>query len=133
MQSVATFVVALAAFYLLALGVTAAVRPASAKRFLEAHASTARLHFIELALRLVIGVALILAAPHMREGTLVVVCGCILVVSTLVLAVTPWQVHHRFAAWAVPMATRTMPLVAAGAIAGGVALLSALLLGPRVA
>ncbi len=133
MQPLAQCVVVLAALYLLALGVTAAVRPASAKRFLEAHASTARLHFIELSLRVVIGVALIVAAPHMRGGTPVVAGGWILVASSVVLAITPWRVHHRFAAWAVPMATRAMPLVAAGALAGGIALLSALLMGTRAA
>jgi len=132
MLLVAQGVVALAALYLVTLGLTAVIRPARAQRFLEAHASTARHHAMELALRLVVGTGFVLAAPRMRGADLVWLGGWILVATTLVLAVTPWRVHHRFAAWAVPIATRSMLLVAVGALAGGVAILAALVLGPRV-
>ncbi len=133
MLLVAQIVVAVAAVYLITLGVTAAIQPARAKRFLEAHASTARLHAIELVLRLVAGTAFVGAAPRMRGADLVTLGGWILVATTLALAVIPWRAHHRFAAWSVPMATRSMPLVAVGALAGGVAILAALVLGPRAA
>lgn len=133
MVLVAQIVVAVAALYLLALSGTAMVRPARAKRFLEAHASTARLHALELALRLVVGLAFVRAAPTMRGAEVVALGGWILVATTLGLAVTPWRVHRRFATWSVPMATRSMALVAIGALLGGVAIVAALLLGPRVA
>ena len=127
----AQFVVALAGCYLLALGTTALVRPAHAKRFLEAHASTARAHFIELALRLLVGGALLVAAPHMPGVAVVRAAGWVLVGTTLLLAVTPWRVHHRFAAWAVPLATRQMALLGVGALIGGVVVLGALIRGAR--
>lgn len=133
MELVAQIVVAVAALYLLALSGTAMVRPARAKWFLEAHASTARLHALELALRLVVGLAFIRAAPTMRGAEVVALSGWILVVTTLGLAVTPWRVHRRFANWSVPMATQSMALVAVGALLGGVAIAAALLLGPRAA
>jgi hypothetical protein len=132
MLRVAQGVVGLAGCYLLALGATAAVRPWRAKRFLEAHASTLQAHVLELALRVVVGVAMVVAAAGMRGAILARGGGWILVATTLVLAVTPWRLHQRFAAWSVPMATRSMPLVAVGALAGGVAVLTALILGPRL-
>jgi len=49
-----------------------------------------------------------------------------------VLAVIPWRVHQRFAAWSVPQATQYLPLIALASIAGGLALLAALWL-PGVA
>ncbi|AMW03724.1 hypothetical protein [Gemmatimonas phototrophica] len=131
MLRVAQLLVAAAGVYLISLGVTAAIAPPRAKRFLEAHASTVRAHVLELALRLVVGLAMMLAAPAMLGTELVRFGGGVLVATTLVLAVLPWRLHQRFAAWAVPMATRTMSLVAVGALAGGIAVLAALMLGPR--
>jgi hypothetical protein len=128
----AVLTVAIAGLYLVALGVTAVVRPSRAQRFLEAHVSTARVHVLELALRFLVGAALIVVAPQMWGSMFARTAGWILVGTTLVLAVIPWRLHRRFAAWSVPMATRRMPLVALGAVAGGGALLASLLLGPKV-
>ncbi len=54
-----------------------------------------------------------------------------MVATPLLLAVTPWRVHQRFAAWSVPRATRQMALMGVGAIVGGIVLGSALLFGAR--
>ena len=132
MLLLAQLVVVVAGLYLVALGVTALVRPLRARRFLEAHATSARVHFTELVLRLTVGVALVNTAPRMLGANLVLMAGWILIGTTLALAVTPWRVHRRFAEWSVPMATRRLSLVAIGAIAGGVAVLAALALGARV-
>lgn len=130
MRWIALGVVGLAGCYLLALGVTAAVRPLRARKFLEAHASTFRAHLLELTLRALAGTAFVLAAPGMLGANVALAGGWILLGTTLVLAVTPWRYHQRFAAWSVPMATRSMPLVAGGALAAGMAVLVALILGP---
>jgi hypothetical protein len=119
-----------AGVYLLTLGATSVLRPAQAKRYLEAHASTAALHFTELLIRLMAGAAFVVAAPHMRGAQLVRLGGWILVGTTLVLSIVPWRYHQRFAAWSVPMATRRMGAIAVGGIGGGTLLLLSLLLGP---
>ena len=131
MLLVAQAVVAMAAVYLLVLSIAAIVRPAWVKRFLQAHAQTARLHALELVLRCTVGFAFIRAAPSMRGGEVVALAGWILVVTTLVLAVTPWRAHRRFATWSVSKATRSMPLIAIGAFLGSAVIGVALLLGPR--
>jgi hypothetical protein len=125
-------VVVTAALYLLALGGGALIRPESAKRFLEGFATTPRMHFTELALRVLTGAAFVFSAPRMAFGPAIMLFGWILIVTSLALALVPWRLHKRFAAWSVPQATRHMPLVGITSIVGGVVLLAALLL-PRTA
>ena len=123
-------VVLVAALYLVALGVGALVRPERAKHFLGGFAGSARIHFTELTLRVLTGGALVLSAPRLAFSDALTVFGWVLIGSSLVLALVPWRLHRRFAAWSVPQATRRMPLVGVASIAGGLVLLAALLL-PR--
>lgn len=125
-------IVVAAALYLLTLGAGALIRPESAKRFLGGFATSRRTHFTELALRVLAGAALVYSAPRMAFGQGVAVFGWMLVVTSLALAIIPWRLHHRFAAWAVPQATQHMTLVGIVSIVGGVVLFAALLL-PRTA
>ena len=119
-------------FYLLALGGGALVRPETAKRFLGGFASTRRAHFLELAIRVVAGAALVRSAPAMACTAGIALFGWILIATSLVLAIVPWRFHQRFAAWAVPQATQHMSLIGVGSLVGGLALGAALLL-PRAA
>jgi len=125
-------VVVTAALYLLTLGSGALIRPEATKRFLGGFATSPRTHFTELALRVLTGAALVSSAPQMAFGQGIALFGWMLVVTSLVLAIVPWRIHKRFAAWAVPQATQHMALIGIVSIVGGVALLAALLL-PRTA
>lgn len=116
-----------AALYMLFLGVGAIVSPDHTKRFLGTFASSPRVHFLELALRMLAGASLVLRAPLMQMPVMVAVFGWVLLGTTLVLAFVPWQLHHRFANWSVPMATQRMPLLGVASAGGGVLLLAALL------
>lgn len=123
-------VVFAAGSYLLALGISALVRPEVAKRFLGGHATSLRLHIVELALRVLAGTALVLSAPRMAVSPAFRAFGWVLVGTSLVLALVPWRLHQRFAAWAVPQATQHMPLIGIGSLAGGLAVIAALFLQP---
>ena len=125
-------VVVTAALYLLALGSGALIRPELTKRFLGGFATTRRIHFTELALRVVTGAAFVSSAPRMAFGPAIALFGWMLVVTSLALAIVPWRLHKRFAAWAVPQATQRMPLIGIASIVGGGVILAALLL-PRTA
>jgi hypothetical protein len=98
-----------------------------AARFLEAHASTARAHFFELAVRLVVGFAFVGAASSMSGSALYDAFGRVLVGTTVVLAVIPWRLHKRFAEWSVPQATRRMWLIGIAAGVGGAVILVSLI------
>lgn len=117
-----------AALYLLALGAGAMVRPAIAKRFLGGFARTPRAHFVELAVRVVVGAALVRRAPDMAFSTGIALVGWTLIATSLALALVPWRVHQRFAAWSVPRATQHMNLIGIGSLVGGLVLAAALVL-----
>lgn len=128
----ALVIVLTAALYLLVLGGSALVRPAFARRFLGGFATTRRLHFTELALRILVGAALVITAPRMAVGTAALAFGWLLVGTSVGLALIPWRLHRRFAAWSVPQATEYLPLIGVASLAGGIGLIIAIVL-PRAA
>lgn len=112
-------IVLAAAAYLAALGGSALFRPALATRFLGGFATTQTLHFLELALRIVAGAAFVISAPRLALGDAVAALGWVLVGTSLVLALVPWRLHQRFAAWSVPQALRYLPMIGVASLAGG--------------
>ncbi|MBX9855338.1 MAG: hypothetical protein K2Y26_07425 [Gemmatimonadaceae bacterium] len=129
---VGLIIVLTAATYLVVLGGSALFRPALARQFLRGFATTQTLHFLELALRIVAGGAFIMSAPRLALGDAVAALGWVLVGTSLVLALIPWRLHQRFAAWSVPQALQYLPLIGVVALAGGLGLIAAVVL-PRVA
>ena len=98
----AGLVVTAAGVFFLVLGLLSFGRPWAVSRFLRAFASSARTHFLELFLRLLVGVAMVAYSPMMRFQELFRAFGWLLVVTTLALALVPWRLHRRFAAWVMP-------------------------------
>lgn len=125
----ASIIVLLAGLYLVVLAVVAFVSPERAKSFLSSFAGSANAHYLELMLRFVTGAAFVIYAPEMKFPVIFFVFGWVLIVTTIVLVVLPWRLHHRFASWSVPMATRRMPLLALGSLAGGAFVLLSAFLG----
>lgn len=123
-------VVVAAAIYLVALGGGALVRPQVARRFLGGFATTQHLHFTELALRVLVGAALIISAPRLAFSAALLLFGWVLVATSIGLALVPWRWHQRFASWSVPQATRYLPLIGVASLIGGVGLLVVVLLPP---
>lgn len=112
-------VVVLAGSYLLALGAASLLVPTRASRFLLGFAGTRALHFTELFLRFVVGAALVLYAPHMFLSGAFNLFGWVLLVTTAVLLIIPWQWHHRFAQQVVPFFTRYVALIGLVSLAIG--------------
>ncbi len=110
--------------FLLGLAGTIYVRPSLAERFLNAFARSARAHYVEQAVRLVVGGSLILFASEMWQPDLFRLFGWIIVTTTLGLLCVPWRWHRRFAQRVVPTTIRHLKLYGLGA-----ALLGAFVLG----
>ena len=125
MASLAGLVVLLAGVYLVLLGAAALLAPARASRFLLGFAGSARTHYVELALRLVVGGALVMSAPGMLHPEAFRIAGWILRATTLVLLALPWRWHHRFASHAVPRAIRHLPLLGAASLLLGALVIAA--------
>ncbi|MEO6445331.1 MAG: hypothetical protein ABIZ91_15290 [Gemmatimonadaceae bacterium] len=132
MNLLATAVVTLAGLYLIGLGIAALWRPQATKRFLGSFASSASVHFAELGVRIVVGIGLVLSSGRMLFSSGFFAFGWILIGTSVLLLAVPWQLHHRFAAWSVPIATKRLPLFAFGSLLGGGILLYALFVRPGV-
>jgi hypothetical protein len=121
--------IVLAALYLLSLGAATLVAPARASRFLLGFASSQSIHFLELSLRFVVGVALVLYAPRMFLSGAFDLFGWVLLVTTACLLLIPWRWHHRFAQHAVPLFTRHIVWVGLVSLAIGGFILAAVVRG----
>ena len=115
----------LVAFGLLLVGLTIVVfaKPAVAERFFMSFASSARAHYTEQVIRLLIGTSLVIRSAEMWQPKVFWFLGWAVVLSSLVLILSPWQWHQRFGEKVRPMLIRRMKLFAVGLLAFGVLLL----------
>lgn len=124
-EGLARIILVSAALYLAALGACALLAPARARAFLSGFVGSARLHFLELGLRLLVGAALLVHAPRSEGEATLTVTAWLLVGTTLVIALVPWRLHQAFARRSVPQALRVLPLLGVASLALGAGLLAA--------
>ena len=119
----------LVAFSLFLVGLTVVVfaKPAVAERFFMSFASSARAHYTEQVIRLLIGTSLVIRSAQMWQPKIFWFVGWAIVLSSLVLILSPWQWHRRFGEKVRPMLIRRMKLFAVGLLAFGVLLLCGVL------
>ena len=109
--------------FLVGLAIVVFARPAVAERFFMSFASSARAHYTEQGVRLLIGASLIVRSAAMWQPKVFWFVGWGIVLSSLVLILTPWQWHHRFGEKVLPIVIRRMKLFAIGLLAFGVLLI----------
>ena len=109
--------------FLVGLTVVVFARPSVAERFFMSFASSARAHYTEQVVRLLIGAALIIRSAAMWQPKVFWFVGWAIVFSSLVLILTPWQWHHRFGERVLPIIIRRIKLFAIGLLAFGVLLI----------
>ena len=121
----------LVAFGLFLIGVTVVVfaRPAVAERFFLSFASSARTHYTEQVVRLLVGASLIIHSAAMWQAKVFWFVGWAIALSSLVLILTPWQWHHHFGEKVRPMLIRRMKVYAVGLLAFGVLIIYAVFTG----
>jgi hypothetical protein len=125
MIQLAGFAVVAFALFLLAFTCVTFARPALVERFLGGFASSARTHYLEQIVRLVVGAALVVLSPVMWQPKLFWLIGWAVVVSSAALMCTPWRWHQRFAHRVLPTIQRHLKLSAVGPFAFGALLLYA--------
>lgn len=122
MSLLAGFVVVAFGLFLIGLSCIVVAKPALAERFFMSFASSARAHYIEQVLRLLLGASLVVLAPAMWQASIFRVIGWAIVIGSVGLMLMPWRWHHRFAQWVLPTVVRHMRLYAVGLFAFGVLL-----------
>ncbi len=109
---------------LIGFAVLAFVKRLYAENFLELFASSARSHFTEQILRLVVGTALIIFSPSMWYSDLFRIFGWIIVVTTVGLIVIPWRWHQGFAQKVIPLVIRFLAIYGIASFVLGAFILS---------
>ena len=123
-MSVAAAVVVVAfGLSLTAVPGVAFAKPAIAERFLTAFASSARTHYVEQVVRLLVGAALVVRSPVMWQPKMFWLLGWAIVVSSAALICIPWRWHDRLGERVRPMLVRYLRLYAVGSFAFGALLL----------
>jgi hypothetical protein len=131
-ERVSAAIVLLAALYLLGLAAISFIAPHRAARFLNGFASSPRVHFSEMLLRLIVGCAFVMNASRMLYSEAFWLFGWLLIVTTVVLLLLPWRWHRRFAQKVVPPITRHVWLFGIVSLPLGGAILFAVLRGGAV-
>lgn len=129
MTLVAGAVVVAFGLFLIALTGAVFAKPALAQRFFMSFASSARAHYVEQVLRLLIGTSLVVLSPAMWQGNVFWLVGWAIVVSSVALLLIPWQWHHQLGERVLPMIVRHMRLYAIALFAFGALLLYGVLAG----
>ncbi|HQZ97307.1 MAG TPA: hypothetical protein PLP21_13375 [Pyrinomonadaceae bacterium] len=129
MQLIAAAMVILAGIWLIGLATAAFARPERVKQFLNAFASSAFTHCVEISIRIVIGIAFILYSPQMKFSAVFAAFGWLLILTSAVLLFVPWQLHKRFAERSLPLATKYMSLFGLLSYCGGLMILYSFFVG----
>jgi hypothetical protein len=111
----------LACLYLLGLGLLLLFARPRAHRFLAGFAQTPRANLAESVLRMLVGLAFVIAAPGLDHPLAAQVFGTFLAGTAMLLLLFP-GVHRRFAAPAVASVAPFLPLLGIASIAMAAAL-----------
>lgn len=106
--------------FLTGLSVLIAAKPRLAERFVRSFASSARVHYAEQSLRLIVGAAMAIFSPSMWYPHLFLLLGWMIAVTAVALLLLPWRWHHEFGKLAIPLVIGHMRLFALGAFALGI-------------
>ncbi len=112
-DAAAFFLILLFGLYLLVLAALLVFSPERGKGFLLGFASSALTHYLELGLRIIVGAAFVVYSPKMLFPTVFLVFGWMLIGTSAVLALMPWQWHNHFAKLSLPRVLKYPKVLAA--------------------
>ncbi|HKP68420.1 MAG TPA: hypothetical protein VJV05_03985 [Pyrinomonadaceae bacterium] len=118
-ETFAFTILILVGIYFLVLGMACIFARSIAKHFLLGFAGSAFKHYLEMTLRMIVGIAMVIQAPHLHYAAAFTVFGWMLIGTTAVLLVIPWQWHRRFAEKVLPKVAGSLPLVGVVSIVMG--------------
>ncbi|GAA0199294.1 hypothetical protein GCM10009123_03280 [Kangiella japonica] len=118
--------------WLFALGLTlfevmVIVAKLKAIRFLNAFVKTPWHHFLEQALRLIVGTALVIHSPNMKFSEFFGVFGWIVIITSLMLVGLPWRWHRSFAQKVIPTVIKLIHLYGLSCLGLGIFIIYSLL------
>lgn len=122
LHTIAAVLIFLTGAYFLLLGVVSLVKPVLAARFLLGFADSAAVHYLELFIRLAIGLALIHHSSAMLFSNIYELFGWILIGTTAAVLLLPWRWHRDFAKKVVPYANRFLTWIGVISLSLGISM-----------
>lgn len=98
--------------FLIGLSGVVFVRREIAERFVMSFASSARAHYSEQIVRLLVGGSLVVLSPSMWQPDVFRVIGWLIAVTSVGLMCIPWQWHHRIGMRVLPILVRYLKIYA---------------------
>ncbi|NER12464.1 hypothetical protein GWK08_03350 [Leptobacterium flavescens] len=123
MKLLTATITAIFGIYLISLFVLTLVSKGVAVKFLSSFASSARAHYLEQLLRLIVGGSVLYYSADMLYPVIFKFFGWIVLATTIVLILTPWTWHHKFGQWAIPFAIRNIVFYSISAAIMGIFIL----------
>jgi len=127
MEVLAGIITALFGLYLTSLFAIALVKKKSAINYFSSFASSAKSHYLEQFLRLTMGIGLIISSNNMMLSELFRILGLTLMMTSIVLLITPWKWHYKFGLWAIPLVIKNVYLYTLSASLLGILILYCLI------
>ena len=109
--------------YLISLLIITLVKKQWVINYLSSFAGSAKAHYLEQLLRLIVGLALLVYSGEMLFPDAFRLFGWVIIVTTILLLIMPWKWHNRFGKWAIPFVTRNLSLYAVSAAIMGLVML----------
>jgi len=128
-QTIAAGIVVIAGLYLIALSAVALARPVLARRFLLGFAQSAAAHYTEMAARVLVGIALVIASPRMLFSQFFFWFGVALLASSALLLFLPWKWHRSMGERVLPSLVRFLGVVSPVSLLLGGLLVAATVVG----
>lgn len=128
-QTIAAGLVVIAGLCLITLATVALARPAVARRFLLGFAQTATAHYTEMAARILVGVALVVASPRMVFSQFFLWFGVVLLASSVLLLCLPWKWHRSMGERVLPKLVGVLGVVSPVSLLIGGLLVAAIVAG----
>jgi hypothetical protein len=128
-QIAALLIAFIAGAFLLGLGVVALARPSRARSFLLGFAQSAGAHYAEMAGRILVGAALVVASPRMPLSPYIAGFGVALLASSVLLLCLPWTWHRSYGEWVLPRFVQHLGVVGSFSVLLGGVLIAATIVG----
>lgn len=109
--------------YLIGLLIITMLNKEVAVGYFSSFASSARAHYLEQLLRLIVGISMLLFSKSMVYAQFFEMFAWIIVLSTIVLILIPWTWHNKLGKWAIPLTIRNLRFYAVSASILGVFIL----------
>ena len=123
MELLAGSITTIFGLYLISLLIITLLNKERAINYFSSFVSSAKAHFFEQVLRLTVGISVLFFSESMLYSKGFEIFGWIVIISTIILILTPWTWHHKFGKWAIPFTIRNLNFYAVSAAIFGMFIL----------